>query len=104
DLLRLAVEGIELGPGERPAGMRDPRPDLEVELIERPAAPRPMVGRAAEKAQAGGVQIEVGQADVGALVEILDRLLELQTAALEQAQLELAARQRARERDPGGAG
>ena len=104
DRLRLAIVRLELGPGQGPAGEPHPLPRLEIERIERPAAPRPMVGRAAEEAQPRGIEIEIGQADVRALVKLLDPLLELEPAALEHADLEPAAGERARERDPGGAG
>ena len=104
ELLRFAVVGLELGLAERPAGERDPRPALEVELVQRPAAPGPMVGRAAEEAQPADLEVEIGQPDVGAAIEVLDLLLVLEPAALQQADLEPAAGERAGDRDPGGAG
>ena len=62
-----------------------------------------MVGRAAEQAQPADVEVEIGQADVGASIEVLDLLLVLEPAALEQADLEARAGEAAGERDPGGA-
>jgi hypothetical protein len=62
-----------------------------------------MVGGAAEKAQPAGVKIEVAPAGVLALEQVLDRLLELESAALQKTDADPRAGKRARDADAGGA-
>ena len=89
DVLRRRVVGIEIGAGDRPSRTRHVVARLEVELRERAAVPRPVVGGAAEVPQAGGVELEVGhgidgEADRLAPVQGLGATVEAEVTALEQ--------------------
>src|SRR6185437_2716033 len=48
--LRARIIGLESLASERPAGVRKPVALFEVDLLQRPAPPAPMVGAAAEEA------------------------------------------------------
>ena len=103
ELVGARVVRIEARAADRPAAVRHPGADLEVERVERPAAALPVVGRAAEEAQPADVEVVVGAADVGALVERLGRAVELEAAALEQQHPMAGVDEAERDRDPGRA-
>jgi hypothetical protein len=78
------VAAVEIGARDRPAAVGHPRPHLEIELVEGHALPAPAGGRAAEHAKprpAGGEVLEPG---VGAHVERLVAVPEIEAAALDQ--------------------
>ena len=83
DLVGGGVERFEVGAPDRPAAVGDPGPGQEVALVERSGHAAPMVGRAAELAHPGGVEVPVGLADAAPAVEVLALLLELEAAALQ---------------------
>ena len=109
DVLGGGVERIEVGPGDRPARTGHVRPRLEVELGERAAVAGPVVGGAAEVAEARRVEPQVdggvdGEADAPAPVERLGVVVEVEAAALEQEHGVSRVCQRAGERDACRAG
>ncbi len=79
------VVGRQLRIGDGPAAVRHPRPVPEIDVVEQRASAAPDIGGAPQKAQAGIDQIVVGHAFAATGVEVLSGLLEIQAAALQQA-------------------
>ena len=104
DRVRLGIERLEIGPADRPAAVGDPRPGQEIELVQGRAHAAPMIGRAAEEAQAGRVELEVWQAQIGPPVEILHLGLVTKAAALQDHDPVGARAEGQRKRDPRGPG
>src|SRR5579883_1716787 len=102
--MRPPVIGRKLGRRKRPAAMLDPGAMAKIDRIERAAPPAPGVSIAAEIADLTDIEIKIGQSGVGAFVERLGGPSEVDAAAFQDAQLDLAARELARERDPGRPG
>ncbi len=104
DLVGGGIERFEVGAPDRPAAMGDPGPGQEIARVERSGHAAPMVGRAAELAHPGGVEVPVGLADAAPAVEVLALLLELEAAALQDDDPRGAAAERQRQSNPGRAG
>src|SRR6201999_2224773 len=81
--LRALEIGLDLLARERPARMGQPVARLEIDLAQGPAPAAPMVGAAAEIAQPGGLELEVGEALLRAGVEVLCLAVEGHRAALQ---------------------
>ncbi len=92
---------LQFADAERPAGMGQPGPFLEVDRVERPRPAAPMVGAAAQIAHARGIQRQIGDAAVGAGIERLRGAVEIQAAALEQHHADGRMGERQSERDAG---
>src|SRR5690606_13248949 len=71
DALSSFVMGLQLRARERPAAVRQPGLGLEIARIERRAPADPVIGRAAEMAQAGDVERVVWPPDHVTMVEVL---------------------------------
>jgi hypothetical protein len=101
----LVVVGGELGAANRPAGMGNPRPALEIHLLQPPAPAAPVVGRAAEIAQASVVGLVGRRTDGLASTELLNRGFELEGARFRQAHLDIGVTgERQRQGDAGSTG
>jgi len=104
DVVRAPVVRFQLGRGQGPAAMRDPRARREVERLQEAGPPGPQRRRAAEGTHTIGVEGEVRQADRGRLGKGLCGVVGRQPAALDDADVDLTAGELARQRDAGGAG
>ena len=104
DGVGLGPVGVEVEPGDRPAGERHPGPGHEVDGVEGAAPAAPVVRGAAEVAQAADVEVEVFQAEVGAAVGVLALLGDLEPAGLHQRDRGAGGGEAAGQRDAGGTG
>jgi len=108
DLGRPRVVGLKVLAAERPAAVRHPVPLLHVQGIHRHAEAGPRLGGAAEQAQPRGHQVAavLGQegAPGAALVEVGDFRLQIETATLQEDDVQAAVPQFAGHGDAGRAG
>jgi hypothetical protein len=101
--MRGAIVRIEIRAADRPAASRDPFAAFEVDRIEQSAASAPDAERAAEEPQPRLVEVVVRHPDVVASIQVLRRLLEVEAAAFEQADVAAERKEPPRQRDAGNA-
>src|SRR6185312_16548047 len=79
--LRTRIVRIERRARERPAGMRNPRPLLEIAFVQRPAPSAPMVRAATQIVLPRGVERRIGHAGLRSVVERLGLVVESRSTA-----------------------
>lgn len=103
DVRGAAVIGFELAQSERPAALGNVVARLEIDAVEGAARAGPMVGGPAEEAQTVDGQVRCLRIDDLAFVQALRIRIEVEAAALQKQDAQIAAGELQRERQPGGA-
>ena len=101
--LRPRVIRLKRRARERPAGMRNPRPLLEIAFVQRPAPSAPMVCAAPQIMLPRGVERRIGHAGLRSIVERLGLVVETGAAAFQHEDADRLIGECQRQRDSGRA-